>query len=69
MHFVIILVIVCLYSLKSIIMLTVIMHSFPFHCHFRTNSIQFSDDLGNNKTIPRSKFLIHDHTDSNHTMT
>ena len=51
MHCVITLDIVCLYLLKSIITVTVIMHSFPFDCLFWTNSIQFSDDFENNKTI------------------
>ena len=69
MQCVIILDIVCLYSLKSIIMVTVIMPSFAFNCHFETNSIQFSDDFENNKTILLSKFSVYDHKDSNHMLT
>ena len=65
MHCVVILDILCLYLLKSIITFTVIMHSFPFHCHFQTNSIWFSDGLENNKNIYLNKFTIYTQKESN----
>ena len=68
MHCIVILDIVCLYSFKSNIMVTVVMHSFPFHCHFLTKSKQFSKDFENNKTIYLSKCSIYDHKDFNHVL-
>ena len=70
MHCVNILDIVCLYSFKSIMMVTVIVHSIPFHCHFLVISVQFSNDVENfNKTIHLRRFSIFDHNDFNHVLT
>ena len=61
--------IVCLYSFKSIMMVTVTVHSLPFHSHFLVISMHFSDGVGNfNNTIHLRRFSIFDHTDFNHVL-
>ena len=43
-------------------MVTVIVHSLPFHCHFLVISIKFSNDVENfNKSIHLRRFSILDH--------
>ena len=70
MHCVNIFDIVCLYSFKSIMTVTVIVHSFPFHCHFLIIAIPFSNDVENfNKPILLRRFSILDHKNFNHVLT
>ena len=58
--------IVYLYSFKSIMIVTVIVHSLPFHSHFLVTSIHLSDGVENfNKTIHFKSFSILDHTKCN----
>ena len=61
MHCIDILDIVCLYSFKSIVTVTVIMHALLFHSHFLVISIHFfSDGIENfNKTIHFKSFFLY----------
>ena len=69
MHCIDILDIVCLYSFKSIMMVTVVVHSLPFHSHFLVISIWFSNGVENfNKTIHLRRFSIFDHTGFSHVL-
>ena len=69
MHCINVLDIVCLYSFRSTMMVTVIVHSFPFHCHFLTISIWLYNGVEDfNKTILLSRFSMFDHKNCNHVL-